>query len=128
MMSDIDFFKRINDTFSHATGDEVLKILAKLFGENTRENDLVARYGGEEFAVVFPETPLERAVEAAEKIRRTVEIYPWEHVHPDLKVTVSIGVASGTAFENADKFLDAADRELYEAKHSGKNRVCYSRA
>ena len=128
MMSDIDFFKRINDTFSHATGDEVLKILARLFEENTRENDLVARYGGEEFAVVFPETGLERAADAAEKIRHTVEAYPWATVHPDLKVTVSIGVASGTAFENADKFLDKADKELYEAKHSGKNRVCYSRA
>ena len=128
MMCDIDFFKRINDTFSHATGDEVLKILAKLFGENTRENDLVARYGGEEFAVVFPETGLERAAEAAEKIRRTIEAYPWATAHPDLRVTVSIGVASGTAFENADKFLDKADKELYQAKHSGKNRVCYSHA
>ena len=124
MMSDIDFFKRVNDTFSHATGDEVLRTLAKLFEENTRANDLVARYGGEEFAVVFPETPLQKAAEAAEKIRRTVEAYPWERIHPDLKVTISAGVASGTAFENADKFLDKADKELYEAKHSGKNRVC----
>lgn len=122
-LMDLDFFKRINDKLSHAVGDEVLKTVARILQDNTRETDIVSRYGGEEFAVVFIDTPLEQAVQAGEKIRRTIENHPWHEIHPDLKVTVSIGFSDDLTLENHEHLLNAADTKLYEAKQAGKNRV-----
>lgn len=122
-IADIDFFKRINDRFSHAVGDEVLKTLAEIFTTTTRTVDVVARFGGEEFVVLFRNTPLAQAARAAEKMRAAVAGYPWQEIHPELKVTVSIGVAERGALATAQALLDAADKQLYRAKHEGKNRV-----
>lgn len=124
-IADIDFFKRINDRLSHAVGDEVLRALAQLFVENTRTVDVVARYGGEEFVVVFRNTSLQRAAVAAEKIRRAIERHPWRRIHPELAVTVSVGLATNNGFAHHEELLHAADRNLYQAKHEGKNRVRY---
>jgi diguanylate cyclase (GGDEF)-like protein len=124
-IADIDFFKRINDSFSHAIGDEVLKTLAEVFTSATRTVDVIARFGGEEFVVVFRSTPLAQAARAAEKMRVAVAGYPWHEIHPELKVTVSIGVAERGALATAQALLDAADKQLYRAKHQGKNRVMH---
>lgn len=122
-IADIDFFKRINDRLSHAVGDQVLRALAGLFVENTRTVDVVARYGGEEFVVVFRNTELQQAALAAEKIRQAIELHPWKGIHPELTVTVSMGLASSNGFAHYEQLLNIADSNLYEAKHQGKNRV-----
>ena len=130
---DVDHFKRVNDTFSHAVGDEVLKVLARLLKENTRAVDTVARFGGEEFVLLLPETGLAGALAAGESVRRAVQAYPWDEIHPGLSVTLSVGVASSPADEargqtdgagHHEKLLSLADKKLYEAKQAGRNRVC----
>lgn len=125
MMCDVDFFKKINDGFSHSVGDDVLRILSKLLKDNLRKDDLVARYGGEEFVVVFPQTQFEQAIKVAEKLRKIIEAYPWESVAKGLAVTMSAGIASGTKYPSYEKLLARADLKLYEAKDAGRNQVKY---
>ena len=122
-LADIDSFKRINDRLSHAVGDETLKAVAKLLRGNCRDTDVVARYGGEEFAIVLLEMDRAGAARVCEKIRHAVESYNWRAIHPDLKVTISIGVTDDVNVESHEKFLGAADAKLYEAKYNGKNQV-----
>ena len=124
-MIDIDFFKKINDTYGHAVGDDVLKYVARLFRDSVRSTDLVARYGGEEFAVMMPETALADACVFAEKIRALVESKPMETQAGPVKATVSIGVASvpHTRIHSAKEVIIAADKALYRAKRSGRNQV-----
>ncbi|APW44833.1 GGDEF domain-containing protein [Rhodoferax saidenbachensis] len=123
-LCDIDHFKRVNDQFSHATGDEVLRRIGEILKQSMRGSDLVARYGGEEFVVAFPETDLEHAKEACEALRQRVEAYPWHEVHPDLRVTISMGLCSDTQVASFHHMLEAADALLYQAKHGGRNQVC----
>lgn len=122
-LADIDFFKRINDKFSHAIGDETLKTIARILRHNCRETDVVARYGGEEFALILLELDAVGAARVCEKIRRAVESYNWKTIHPDLSVTISIGVSDDTNIMTSDKLLAAADTMLYKAKYSGRNKV-----
>jgi two-component system cell cycle response regulator len=89
-----------------------------------RSSDLVARYGGEEFVVAFPETDLQHAREACEALRQRVEAYPWHEVHPDLRVTISLGLSSDTTVASFHTMLEAADALLYNAKRNGRNQVC----
>jgi diguanylate cyclase (GGDEF)-like protein len=124
MIGDIDFFKRINDNFSHATGDEVLRQVAQILQTNTRQSDIPARYGGEEFVIAFPETSLSQAVALCEKLRKQIEAHPWQEIHAGLRVTMSMGVCADTSLGSFDKLLDAADKKLYKAKTNGRNRVC----
>ena len=123
-LCDIDHFKGVNDRFSHATGDEVLRRLGDILKQNMRSSDLVARYGGEEFVVAFPETDLAHAREACEALRLRVEAYPWHEVHPDLRITISMGLSSDTQVGSFHHMLEAADALLYQAKHGGRNQVC----
>lgn len=123
IICDLDRFKQVNDTFSHAVGDKVLQHLAKLLEKTVRIYDTVARYGGEEFVILLPNTNLEQAMEVAEKIRLATFDYPWRRIHHDLMITVSAGVASGTEYGTGDKLLDAADKQLYAAKSNGRNCV-----
>ena len=125
MLGDIDGFKEINDRFSHAVGDEVLRRVSKLLRANTRIVDIVARYGGEEFVIVFPESPLEQAVKLCERLRRIINDYPWRNIRPDLTVTISIGVQSRHDETRFEELLSGADKKLYEAKKKGRNRVYY---
>lgn len=120
---DADHFKDVNDRFSHRIGDVVLRTMMQIVCARKRRTDAVARYGGEEFVVVFPETTVEQAAIAAEGLRAAIEGYDWSEVHPELKVTVSIGVASNRAAADPQSLLDAADTCLYQAKNSGRNRV-----
>jgi diguanylate cyclase (GGDEF)-like protein len=122
---DIDNFKRINDTFSHQTGDLVLQTVAELMRINTRTSDIVARYGGEEFVMVFPDTTPEQAAGICERFRMTVEHYDWSRIHPNLSVTLSMGLAHDTSLSHHEHLLHLADERLYKAKNSGKNRLVY---
>lgn len=124
MLADIDHFKQINDRYSHAMGDEVLRRIGEILGTKVRASDLVARYGGEEFVIAFPETDLGKAHETCEALRRRIESYPWHELHPALKVTVSMGLSSDADVKDIHAMLEAADALLYEAKHQGRNRVC----
>jgi len=125
-LADIDFFKRVNDSFGHAIGDEVLRLVATLYHKNTRANDFVARYGGEEFALVMPSTGLVEALEVCERVRAEVEGFNWSGIHPNLKVTLSLGVCATLELGSHEKMLQDADHWLYQAKHEGKNRVRYA--
>jgi diguanylate cyclase (GGDEF)-like protein len=121
---DVDSFKSINDTFGHQLGDTVLQQLARLFVKSMRQHDVLARYGGEEFAVIMPETPLQRALQACERLCERVRAHPWRELHPDLYVTVSVGIAALSPEMTLEALLRAADAKLYEAKRAGRNRIC----
>lgn len=125
-MLDIDFFKQINDSHGHKIGDVVLRVLTELTRQTLREIDVIGRVGGEEFAILLPETGNEEALEAAERLKNVIanKKIPLEGGLP-LKFTVSIGVASLVSrTDNIDVLLDMADQALYEAKNSGRNKVC----
>jgi diguanylate cyclase (GGDEF)-like protein len=122
-MIDADHFKDVNDRFSHRIGDVVLRTMMEIVCKRKRRTDAVARYGGEEFVVVYPETPIDQAATAAECLRAAIEAYDWSEVHPGLRVTISIGVVSNSVAKDPQGLLDAADKCLYEAKSSGRNRV-----
>ena len=124
-MADIDFFKKVNDTYGHAVGDEVLKAVARMFKVSSRSTDLVARYGGEEFAMMMPETDLDSAIAFAEKLRALVESTPVKTQAGPLSVTVSIGVATvpNPKIHAAKELIIASDNALYAAKHAGRNQV-----
>ncbi|MCX5693000.1 MAG: GGDEF domain-containing protein [Candidatus Omnitrophica bacterium] len=120
LMIDIDDFKAFNDAHGHQAGDNIIREISRIFREVSRKIDVVARYGGEEFGIILPLTKKEEALVLAERIRKAVEI------NPNLKnITISIGVASFP--ENGQKKEDLiakADKALYEAKRSGKNKIC----
>ncbi|HEU4557785.1 MAG TPA: diguanylate cyclase [Longimicrobium sp.] len=123
VMVDVDHFKAVNDGWSHATGDAVLRQVARLLRDGTRAVDVVGRYGGEEFLLVLVETPAERAALLCEKLRAAIEAHDWGTVAPGLRVTASFGVAGNTAADTPAALLAAADACLYAAKHAGRNRV-----
>lgn len=125
LIFDIDHFKKINDTYGHQTGDDVLRELAQSCKAVLRDNDLVGRYGGEEFIVFLPETDREHAMQVAEKLRTTVEEFSLPHSDTRLSVTISVGVAPfpRSATLTKDEIIRQADAALYEAKNSGRNRV-----
>jgi diguanylate cyclase (GGDEF)-like protein/PAS domain S-box-containing protein len=129
VMLDIDDFKKINDTYGHRVGDEVLRWIAALAQRNVRPADRVARYGGEEFALILPETSEEEAFILAQRIRRAVVAKAFQFAQPGgghlrVAVTASLGVATmSPGIMRADDLTAAADDALYEAKRSGRNRV-----
>jgi two-component system cell cycle response regulator len=122
---DLDFFKKVNDSYGHAIGDEVLKAVSRIFQTSIRTTDLAARYGGEEFALMLPETNLEEAVVFAEKIRSLVETTPIETPAGSISATVSIGVSTvpHSRIHSAKELVVAADKALYRAKRNGRNQV-----
>ena len=122
-LADVDYFKRINDGYSHATGDQVLKRLAQVLGDGCRKTDFVARYGGEEFLLYFPDTDTDRALQVCRQLRRAVQDTDWSGIAPDLGVTISFGLAEVTAASRNRTILNDADERLYRAKNEGRNRV-----
>ena len=120
---DVDHFKRINDTLSHAVGDLVLRQVAATLQSRLRSGDLLARYGGEEFVVVFRGATLDAAIGACERLRAGLTERDWSSIAPNLRVTASLGVAQWTAAEPASELLKRADAALYRAKQAGRNRV-----
>jgi diguanylate cyclase (GGDEF)-like protein len=126
VMADIDFFKKINDSFGHSEGDNVLKNFAQLLSTNVRSEDLVARYGGEEFAIVLPKTPIGNATELIERIRVKIEAAKFGDPRSRQsigRVTASFGIAAIRDDECSEELMKRADRKLYEAKQNGRNRV-----
>lgn len=125
MILDIDFFKRVNDTYGHDAGDEVLKNFANRVKRRVRSADLMCRLGGEEFVVVMPETKLATAQSVGERIRATVAALPFpiDNGERAIAMTVSIGVADSLGGESIDALLRRADQALYLSKNAGRNRV-----
>jgi len=125
-MIDIDHFKRVNDTYGHTCGDEILKQIAQIMKENTRETDVICRYGGEEFSILLIETDEESAYDHAERLRETVAASPFTNGQDPLneKVTISVGVAFFPQ-DGGDpqRLVESADGALYAAKRGGRNQV-----
>lgn len=131
ILVDVDYFKRYNDQYGHQAGDGCLKSIAQALSETVRRPyDLVARYGGEEFACVLPNTVLSGAVEIAERMQEHVRALGIEHSASDVDrvVTISLGVATLTPTSDLkfEALIEAADKQLYEAKNAGRARVCSS--
>ncbi len=126
VMTDIDHFKRINDTFGHQVGDEVLAEVANLMRAHLREYDLAARYGGEEFALVLPDADLDMALQVAERLRQSATRLTFTGPMAGESLTVSLGVACSPhdAIRSVDDLIRTADDALYLAKKEGRNRVC----
>ena len=123
LMLDIDHFKRVNDTYGHAVGDVVLKTLAATIQHEIRDHDLAGRLGGEEFAVLLPGVDARQGLHVAERIRTAVEDSNVMIVDKTIKITISIGL-SVIDSDKPDLLLERADKALYEAKQTGRNRVC----
>jgi len=124
IITDIDHFKRTNDTRGHAAGDRVLKGLAEILASEMRAQiDWVARLGGEEFVVLLPDTALDAAGRVAERLRLAVETTPFAHDGTDIRITASFGVAARGENDTADTLLKRADANLYRAKAAGRNAV-----
>ena len=124
---DIDHFKKINDTHGHLAGDAVLAAVARVMTETIRAEDVLARYGGEEFAVICREIDLEGARILGERLRVAVEEERFEHDGKVVPVTVSVGAAVESKVDDAQAFIAAADAAMYDAKRSGRNRVCMAK-
>lgn len=122
-VADLDHFKVVNDDLGHAVGDEVLRQSAALMRQLCRPSGLAARIGGEEFALILPDMTREAAIGFCEAVRRAVESHDWRAVHPQLRVTLSIGLAQWDGASGAAGLLQASDTQLYRAKRAGRNRV-----
>jgi diguanylate cyclase (GGDEF)-like protein len=129
-MTDIDFFKGVNDTYGHAVGDLVLKTIAKVIRGQLREYDIAGRYGGEEFSILLPFTKIEEAKMVAERLRKAIEekVIDISKINPDseikeISVTLSLGIYEMQESDNDEDLLKKADKALYEAKNTGRNKV-----
>ena len=130
IMTDIDFFKSVNDTYGHAAGDLVLKTVSRIIKLQLRDYDIAGRYGGEEFAILLPFTKLEEAKMVAERLRKAVENKKidiskinTESSEKNISVTISLGVAEYSKENSEETLLQNADKALYKAKENGRNRV-----
>lgn len=124
VMLDIDHFKKINDTYGHGVGDQVLHEIAALIKNSVRAADIVARYGGEEFLILMPETGLNEACQVAERVRQVVADNPIENKDTAISTTLSLGVAElNRNVKSLDELIKFADQALYKAKANGRNRV-----
>jgi diguanylate cyclase (GGDEF)-like protein len=123
-MVDIDFFKKVNDTYGHSIGDLVIKAIGKVLKKSFREDDIVARTGGEEFAVLFKNVPKEEGIKRLECFRKEIESAIMVPENHEVKVTVSIGLAFYNEGTNSlDELMVNADKALYQAKRKGRNRL-----
>lgn len=121
---DIDFFKKVNDSYGHDTGDRVLIAVAKECQNQIRKTDLIARFGGEEFCFLFPESDLNSTMLVAEKIRRTISELEFYSEKEQFSVTVSIGISELLdPNDNMEDMLKRSDDSLYKAKKTGRNRI-----
>jgi len=122
-MFDIDHFKRVNDTYGHQAGDEVIRNTALILRESVRNTDVIGRYGGEEFGVVLIDTPSDKAMVLAERLRTGIEALTVGFDGHEIRFTISLGIAQvSDATESYRHWIECADQALYEAKRSGRNR------
>jgi two-component system, cell cycle response regulator len=123
LFGDIDFFKKINDTYGHAAGDAVLVNISNILKTEKREIDQVARWGGEEFLTLLPETDVTGAVQHGNKIRELISAEPFIYEGQEINITMSFGVSIYNGDTSIEKVIDLADQRLYRAKESGRNKV-----
>ena len=120
-IADLDFFKKVNDRFGHSTGDDVMRVLGAVLRQLCPEGSLAARYGGEEFVLILPSTTAQEAYLLCEKVRVSLQNYDWKQFHPDLSVTISLGISDSQEAISHERLISMADLQLYNAKHSGRN-------
>ncbi len=123
VMLDLDYFKKVNDTYGHPTGDMVLSSVGKILNKHVRRSDIACRYGGEEFAVILPHLSKEGIFPAYERFRELVSKQSFGHESTQIHVTISIGIAFSNDAGSANDLLAHADQALYQAKESGRNRI-----
>lgn len=123
IMFDYDEFKAVNDTYGNEAGDRVLVIGSQILQRCLRTEDSCARWGGEEFLILLPECPLQEAAQVAERLRSAFEQFPFEHHSTSFRVTLSLGVTSFERTEKVDACVRRVDANLYQSKHSGRNRI-----
>jgi len=127
VMGDIDKFKQINDTYGHIAGDTALRETAKVFTSGLRETDFIARFGGEEFVIIMPETSLNEATKAINKLRKSIQENKIHEAAADFQLTISFGVASFEQDDTFESVILRADKAMYRAKSKGRNQVCVQR-
>jgi diguanylate cyclase (GGDEF)-like protein len=125
MMIDIDFFKKINDTYGHLAGDFILKNVADRVKGVIRKSDICGRFGGEEFVVILPNTKISGAMKLANRIKESIEKEEFEFNGKKINLTVSIGITSAGINDSYESLISRADEALYEAKNKGRNRIEY---
>ncbi len=123
MMTDIDHFKQINDTYGHLTGDEVIKLVADVLREQCRESDFAARYGGDEFTVLASGIDASQTAETAERCRQAIQEGDVASENESIEISASFGVADAEGLDSLEAFVNAADEALYKAKQQGGNKV-----
>jgi diguanylate cyclase (GGDEF)-like protein len=123
LMVDVDHFKQVNDRHGHQLGDVVLAAIAQGIQATLRTPDLVARFGGEEFAIILPDTALEEATRAAERVRMHIREQRFGNPRDAIQVTISVGIATLEKGETRDDLIFRADGALLEAKRSGRDRI-----
>jgi diguanylate cyclase (GGDEF)-like protein len=128
LMFDIDFFKKVNDTYGHSVGDSVLKYVAKVIIDNTRSADIAARYGGEEFVVLLSQPGRDMALQVAERIRQSIESSKIKYKDVIIRITISCGVIcyDPAVDVSDDAMIERVDKALYQSKQNGRNRVTLS--
>lgn len=124
VLIDVDYFKKINDTYGHTIGDAVLIEIANILRQHTRKTDIVGRWGGEEFLIICQNSTVQAATEVAEKLRQAIELHQFKDVNK--MVTASFGIASIKLNETSNSLIHSVDQALYHSKESGRNQVCYS--
>ncbi len=125
IMMDIDFFKKVNDSYGHLAGDAILKALAAIIRQSIRTVDIAGRYGGEEFIVMLPEATRRDAVHVAERLRKKVQNMKVAHGKRRYSITISLGVTMLVKGDDVNSLVERADRQLYRAKQTGRNKVCW---
>ncbi|MDO9056500.1 MAG: ABC transporter substrate-binding protein [Sulfuricurvum sp.] len=123
IMIDLDYFKRVNDTYGHLIGDKTLVALTQLLSDNIRHIDTLGRWGGEEFMIICPETEIEGGKQLAEKMQAVIEKYDFPHIHT---MTCSFGISESRKGDRIENVVGRADSALYQAKAEGRNRICIS--
>ncbi|MFA6709356.1 MAG: sensor domain-containing diguanylate cyclase [Fusobacterium sp.] len=127
MFLDIDFFKKINDNYGHNIGDDILKMVAKVFNNSCRDNDIIGRWGGEEFIGVFENIDEKKIIEIADRIRMLIENSEIEIDNKKIKVTISIGISLIKDDETIESLIKRADDGVYLAKKNGRNKVKFTK-
>jgi diguanylate cyclase (GGDEF)-like protein len=129
IFADIDHFKQVNDTYGHLAGNHVLKVVSQFFQGQIRTSDIVARYGGGEFGIILPETPIDGAVVAMERIRKKISELQIDYENKKLSITLSFGIVCFNPGQDVSigELIKSADNALYEAKRSGRNKLCVSK-
>ncbi|WP_234985215.1 GGDEF domain-containing protein [Oceanospirillum multiglobuliferum] len=123
-MFDIDHFKKVNDTYGHQAGDEVIRVVSNTLLQMQRETDVSGRYGGEEFGIILPDTDAQHAFIMADRLRKQIESMPVTHDGQVIQFTISLGISEFTEdLHEHTEWLERSDQALYESKRNGRNQT-----